>query len=1220
MARLSDFLKPLDNFQYSVNLEYDINDEKKLEGFIPTGSALEIIGEVVRSTRPESTDRTRILTGSYGKGKSHLALTLLGILSGKDKRLFKRVLDKAKKVDADLYGNIVQFFDRKEKLLPVLLNTQSVDLKTTMLQGLAKALRRDGLDDVMPSTFFDAAILKIKEWKKNFPNTFAALKEKVSSIDDLISKLKHFDSAAYTYFTDIYPTLTSGSEFNPMQGAGVVDIIVSVASAIKPKGYSGLYFVYDEFSKFLDGNAETNSQQNIKLLQDIAERFNRSSSEQLHLLLIAHKNIENYVGELPKKIVDDWKGIAKRFKPLTIESSDAELFEMVAEVLVKDKEKYAQFKDENKTSFKNIRKLFDSNKSGNGAKRSSFHDVIKHIGMDFVEKCYPLHPYSLLLLPKISELVAQNERTIFTFLASAEKHTVKHFIKTAKSEFPIIEPDQIYDYFEPQFKGEPYGSEIRKAWQIAAAAIGEAQELDNSLAIKIIKAITLIYILNKFDILPPSEDILYEMFSAHSSFDVSHAIKLIDQKNLLVRLEFKPHVRIREISGNNADSLVTAEMARLEHDFNIKNELSKNLTTQFLYPSGYNDQFEMTRFFKIMFVDTATLKTIENIDDFVNDGTDRADGYILAVITKDEFGDDSDRKLALAEIKRLRGKRVVYAVPKVQIDIARTVIKHTAIKNELERDSKNKERKLTRSTIDELEFVLDDLRDKITNYTDTCFFEPEHKKTEYYYNGKLESVSRKTGLSRLLSSICEKVFEHTPKIINENINRYQLSAPMKSARRKIIEKLLEQSTAKNLGLEGSQDINVLRSVFVVPKIIQDINNPTLNLKSPREDFVYLFKKINKFVEAAFTEEKNFAELYDMLQDPQEGIALRAGVILFYVAAALSKYKKNTIIRRKKNERQLTAELLEEIGESPRDYTLRIENVDSNKVNYIARIEEAVHKYISKEEKQQSSFNYVVSALHKWFLNLTRFDRETNRFCNGSEIIELDDFTRKLKRLLVAPELNAHEFLFDRLVKIAGEKEPNNTVAQKLADAVKQSECNSKNVVAMILNITKLAFGGKSGQSLSSVFENYYESLSERTKGQVFDGQEARLIEIMRANLADEEKAIRLLIKNMLGIRLEDLSDELVVDIEPHIKAAKAAIDKFNRESKEVANGDSAGYDIKFLTTDGKEEVRHISISKLPENSRTFANELEDLFDSYGESLTVSQKAQICLEVMRKLFK
>lgn len=67
-------------FQYSVNIGYDLNDDIKLKNFIPTQSALSLLEEVLLSTVASSSERARILIGAYGKGKSHIILTILSIL------------------------------------------------------------------------------------------------------------------------------------------------------------------------------------------------------------------------------------------------------------------------------------------------------------------------------------------------------------------------------------------------------------------------------------------------------------------------------------------------------------------------------------------------------------------------------------------------------------------------------------------------------------------------------------------------------------------------------------------------------------------------------------------------------------------------------------------------------------------------------------------------------------------------------------------------------------------------------------------------------------------------------------------------------------------------------------------------------------------------------------------------------------------------------------
>ena len=74
MNNLYKIIKPLEGFQYSVNIAYDIYDDKKIKSYIPSYSSLQIIEDLLASTENKSNDRARILTGSYGKGKSHLIL------------------------------------------------------------------------------------------------------------------------------------------------------------------------------------------------------------------------------------------------------------------------------------------------------------------------------------------------------------------------------------------------------------------------------------------------------------------------------------------------------------------------------------------------------------------------------------------------------------------------------------------------------------------------------------------------------------------------------------------------------------------------------------------------------------------------------------------------------------------------------------------------------------------------------------------------------------------------------------------------------------------------------------------------------------------------------------------------------------------------------------------------------------------------------------------
>ena len=75
--KLKNKIVPKSDFQYSVNIDYDLNSEEKIKGYIPTIGGLNIIEDVMLSTVPNSKDRARLFVGAYGKGKSFFFSILL---------------------------------------------------------------------------------------------------------------------------------------------------------------------------------------------------------------------------------------------------------------------------------------------------------------------------------------------------------------------------------------------------------------------------------------------------------------------------------------------------------------------------------------------------------------------------------------------------------------------------------------------------------------------------------------------------------------------------------------------------------------------------------------------------------------------------------------------------------------------------------------------------------------------------------------------------------------------------------------------------------------------------------------------------------------------------------------------------------------------------------------------------------------------------------------
>ena len=139
----SQMIKVAKDFQSSVNIAYDLHDEKKIKNFIATNEAIELFEEIFSSTNDSSTKRAHILIGAYGKGKSHIVLEILSLLLEKDKKLFESFLNKLKTVNPGLYDDALNYLSSNKKLLPIIISGSSTSLSQSFLSSLYQTLKQN---------------------------------------------------------------------------------------------------------------------------------------------------------------------------------------------------------------------------------------------------------------------------------------------------------------------------------------------------------------------------------------------------------------------------------------------------------------------------------------------------------------------------------------------------------------------------------------------------------------------------------------------------------------------------------------------------------------------------------------------------------------------------------------------------------------------------------------------------------------------------------------------------------------------------------------------------------------------------------------------------------------------------------------------------------------------------------------------------------------------
>lgn len=264
LNKLSEFVSFNTNFKSAINLYLSLNKPEKVNSYIPTKSSLAILRDYLKAVCT-NIEQATLLIGPYGKGKSHLLLVCLSILSMP--RILgnqKVVMELIKKINdgSELGQEVSELIEKVWKgkpFLPVLIQDTQGDLRQSFLYAIHDSLKRENLKDILPETYYSHALTRIEEWKKNFPNTYEEFISELSSrninIDDFRLELSSFSKNALEIFMGIYPVITAGSEFNPMVESDVLPLYKNISEKlVEEYNYSGIYIVFDEFSKFLEAS------------------------------------------------------------------------------------------------------------------------------------------------------------------------------------------------------------------------------------------------------------------------------------------------------------------------------------------------------------------------------------------------------------------------------------------------------------------------------------------------------------------------------------------------------------------------------------------------------------------------------------------------------------------------------------------------------------------------------------------------------------------------------------------------------------------------------------------------------------------------------------------------------------------------------------------------------------------------------------------------------
>lgn len=419
MRHANELIEPKARFTRSANVERDAG-RADLDGFLPTGRALDVVARLTRSILDPYATRAFSITGPYGTGKSSLAVFIDALLGDVAAPAFTSALATLELVDVDLAGQLQtarRKFDSKA-FLPAIVTATREPVAHSVVRALDVGARR------LPVSRRNAAL---KDLRRRTTEVVGTLGD--PNRDIITNRL-------------------------------VLDLLES-AAALSP-----VLLLIDEFGKNLEAFAESRSEADLYLLQEVVEWAHRSDdANPVVTITMQHLSFEDYLDSVSQGLRREWAKVQGRFEDIPYVDTPAQTRHLISQVYVEPTDGGFNKKRGAWAS----RALAELRSAGLG------HEIEP----ETIERSWPLHPSTLLVLPELCSRYGQNERTLFSFLASAEPHGVSAWLvdEPLSGDLRDVRLDRVYDYFVESASTAAATSQTASRWVEVETAIRDATGL-----------------------------------------------------------------------------------------------------------------------------------------------------------------------------------------------------------------------------------------------------------------------------------------------------------------------------------------------------------------------------------------------------------------------------------------------------------------------------------------------------------------------------------------------------------------------------------------------------------------------------------------------------------------------------------------------------------------------------------------------------------------------
>ena len=844
---LSELFHVASRFHRSVHLERDFYTKNALDGYVLTVTARETLRRVIAALDNELTSKAWTLTGPYGSGKSAFALFIAKLLDDSESPTTQGALNLLKRGDKSLWHQFscLNLHERRG-FCPVLISGERSPITLALLRGLKRGL----------IAFSDSPVHR---------GPFHPL------LSDIQKRLDAAENGVLPHASEI------------------TDLFESATGQIRTEGGTGLLLVVDELGKFLEYAAQNPVHDDLFVLQSLAEFAARSDQTPLLMLTILHQAFERYAQRLATSQREEWAKVQGRFEDVAFVEPTEQVLRLIGNAI---EEKLTIEKP-------NLSVAIDLELKPRQLDTNEF--------ISLLESCLPLHPTVALIVSSLFRRLAQNERSLFALLNSSEPHGLQDFLANQTYDgrvLPTFTLSNLYDYIHTALGSSLYTSREGSKWAEIESAIERLPD-PSPMTVKLIKTIGLLSIVGEGSVnLKASKALLrYALDNGTKAFhdetveSFASALAMLEQRSIVIYRRYNDAYALWEGSDIDIESRLREAAAHLDPNLRLPTALSALVQPQPLIARRHLFVTGTLRYFTVRYTD---------LEEFDTDllPSDDTDGLVLYTLPASELEAEQLTKKA-AETSVADREEVLIAIPQSIGFLREAVLELWCLDwveentPELAGDATARRELWARRAEAERE-----VSEQLTSLFSGNIASPQEKigstlngkgdtgGCSWHHNGEPTPIASRRGLNEYLSTICDSVYNATPFLRNELINRRQISSQAASARKKLIGGMLNSQQQEKLGIKGyPPEMSIYLSLLFDTGIHRCVSG-VWGFHPPHTDdknrFSPTWSEIEKFLGECEERRQSVAKLYKRLEQPPFG--LRSGPMPILLCAVLLHYE------------------------------------------------------------------------------------------------------------------------------------------------------------------------------------------------------------------------------------------------------------------------------------------------------------------------------------------